>query len=309
MAGYNFNFNIPGHHASDDTSFLGAAPSAPVMNQSADWIAPGYPPLGVVGGNIAAPPHPELDSAPFVAAGSGGGHTRGQYTQETSSSSSPCHTRVRASSGLEENGRSERHRPFLCTCGKSYTRLFSLNRHLKKVTEPQQYQCPWCENPSVYTCKEDVEAHLRSIHQVCKKTAIDALLRPQKAATRKDSRRRNAGDALTSTAGPPTAAPYAPATTSSLSAPFPVQGPVGPAGLPNFPIGGFHHASGPGLFHVPAAAAVPTGFPFLPPSMGYSVAGMGMTGSVAAPGAEAAFDMTGVDFLDGVDFVNGMWLQ
>lgn len=72
MAEYNLHFDLQGNDGNNDASAFEFAPLTPVMGQSADWITPGYPPLGSVSGNTAAQPYPKLDLAPFVAAGSGG---------------------------------------------------------------------------------------------------------------------------------------------------------------------------------------------------------------------------------------------
>lgn len=80
MAEYNFQPNLLGSSAGDEPSAFESAPFdfapfeltpfASVMGQSADWITPGCPPPST-GGGTAAQPLPELDSAPFVDAGSG----------------------------------------------------------------------------------------------------------------------------------------------------------------------------------------------------------------------------------------------
>lgn len=72
MAQYNFQRTRRGSDASEDAHAMDFAPPAPIMNPSANWIAPGYPPFGSFGGSTAAHPYLGLEFAPSVAAGSGG---------------------------------------------------------------------------------------------------------------------------------------------------------------------------------------------------------------------------------------------
>jgi hypothetical protein len=81
MAEYNFQPNLLGNNAGDESSAFdsapfefapfGLTPFSPVMGELADWMPPGSQPLGVVGGDTAAQPLLPLEPATFVTAGSG----------------------------------------------------------------------------------------------------------------------------------------------------------------------------------------------------------------------------------------------
>lgn len=152
-----------------------------------------------------------------------------------------------------------------------------------------------------------------------KEAAIDALLRLQQAAPAplRVSRRRKAagaeaapaplrGSRRRKAAGAVAAAnPINVPVTSSPAVPFPIQGLAGQFWLPTISTRDFRLMNTPDLFSVPASGFTtdPTGFPA--PPMGYS--GADMTGSVAAPVAEAVAASGGDDFLGELDFVDDMW--
>ncbi|KUI59457.1 Nutrient and stress factor 1 [Cytospora mali] len=219
MAKNNFSSNSQGNDASNDVSNIGFAPFAPVTEQSTDFTTPDNAPLGLFGGNTAAQP---LDPAPSDGAGPG----------------SPCLLSIPArlrtapatfqtSNKLEKHAHDEKHQAFRCACGKGYTRLSTLDRHIKEALEPRRYECPCCDYP-LFIRLGHVEQHLRSVHQVSKKAAIEALLTPQQAVSGKGSRRRKAAGVMAAPAAPPS------------SAPLPVHGVLaGQIGLPSLPSGSF----------------------------------------------------------------------
>ncbi|KUI72024.1 hypothetical protein VM1G_11815 [Cytospora mali] len=94
---------------------------------------------------------------------------------------------------------------FRCACGKGHTRLSTLDRHIKEVLKPRRYECPCCDYPSFIRLSH-VGQHLRSVHQVSKKAAIEALLTPRQAVLGKGSRRRKAAGVVAAPAAPSSAA-------------------------------------------------------------------------------------------------------
>ncbi|ROV90745.1 hypothetical protein VSDG_08301 [Cytospora chrysosperma] len=242
-------------------------PFAPVMGQSADWIAPGSHPLGLVGGDTAVTAASRTGVCTLCGCGIRRQdnepswfdiHDKSHFLDKHTCAAKNCHILFQTARELQQHALDQGHHAFLCTCGKGYTRSSALNRHIKEAKEPRQYECPCCETSPAFKRPGHVEQHLRAVHQVSKKATMDALLELHQVSLLKDSRRRKA--AGHSSAGTPATGPYTCFSPSALS---PVHG---FAGVPSFPAGDSHLASTPGFFAVPAAgfAEAPTGFPAPP---------------------------------------------
>ncbi|ROW01796.1 hypothetical protein VPNG_07787 [Cytospora leucostoma] len=168
-----------------------------------------------------------------------------------------------------------------------------LIRHIEEKTKPRQFDCPCCEDCQAFTRLDHVKQHLRSTHRVTKKTAIDALLRPQQAASRNGSRRPKVSGAVAA-ANPGSALAASSSTASSSMLAFDGPHPTVPYGVGNpANMPGSYAFSAATLATAPAMLPAPPMFP-----------NAGMAGSAAAQPDEAVPAYAG-DFLE--DFGNMDW--
>ncbi|KAI0966956.1 hypothetical protein F4678DRAFT_263482 [Xylaria arbuscula] len=71
---------------------------------------------------------------------------------------------------LRRHGQRERHRPYGCLCGARYTRLDSLERHVKeKTSRDRRYPCTLCKKYQGLR-PEHLKQHLRTTHKQGRET-------------------------------------------------------------------------------------------------------------------------------------------
>ncbi|KAI1359469.1 hypothetical protein F5Y08DRAFT_319588 [Xylaria arbuscula] len=71
---------------------------------------------------------------------------------------------------LQRHGQRERHRPYGCLCGARYTRLYSLERHVKeKTSQDRRYPCTLCKKYQGLR-PEHLKQHLRTTHKQGRET-------------------------------------------------------------------------------------------------------------------------------------------
>lgn len=83
-----------------------------------------------------------------------------------------CQESFRNTSDLISHGLNEEHAPFMCKCGKSFTRDDVLRRHVKAYQpELQKYACPHCKSGpgrKSFKRKDHLTQHIRGYHHIGK---------------------------------------------------------------------------------------------------------------------------------------------
>lgn len=209
-----------------------------------------------------------------------------------------CFTSFPNNYQLEQHATKNKHKAYLCTCGKDFAKLSSLRRHVGESTQTRQHKCPHALCDNEFKRPGHVEQHLRLIHQMSKDTIKD-LLSGQKLQSHQQPEQAN----TTSAAAPMTVA-------MDAEADYPVVIPGGPwTGPIDFsataPVG--QTCSRPGYY--------PAFFSGLPAPMTGAVTGITPCSAqnfmMQAPGlpaypaypAGAVADQTGLPGLPAPDFV------
>ncbi|KAG6358235.1 hypothetical protein INS49_014119 [Diaporthe citri] len=96
----------------------------------------------------------------------------------------------------ELKARPDKHKAYLCTCMKAFTKLSALRRHSEESTQAREHQCPLCDND--FKRPGHVEQHLRLVHKK-PNDVIKDLLSAQKSQPRRES-----GPASTASTAVPT---------------------------------------------------------------------------------------------------------
>lgn len=99
---------------------------------------------------------------------------------------------------LEQHATNTKHKAYVCTCGKGFTRLCALRRHNTEARQARKHQCPLCD----HKCKRTghVEQHLRLIHRMSKH-AIKKLLGAQKPVLHQELEQASTGSSSAPTPG------------------------------------------------------------------------------------------------------------
>lgn len=99
---------------------------------------------------------------------------------------------------LEQHATKTKHKAYVCTCGKGFTRLCALRRHNTEARQARKHQCPLCD----HKCKRTghVEQHLRLIHRMSK-NAIKKLLGAQKPVSHQELEQASSGSSSAPTPG------------------------------------------------------------------------------------------------------------
>lgn len=74
---------------------------------------------------------------------------------------------------LEQHATKNKHKAYFCTCGKAFTKLTALKRHVEESTQAREHQCPLCDKE--FKRPGHVEQHLRLIHKKPKDVIKDLL--------------------------------------------------------------------------------------------------------------------------------------
>lgn len=115
---------------------------------------------------------------------------------------------------LERHASKSKHKAYLCTCRKGFTKSSALRRHIQESTQAREHKCPLCD----HKCKRPghVEQHLRLIHKTSDDVIKD-LLSTQKSEPRQGPEQSSAASAAGPTTGsmvpqadPPVAIPGGP---------------------------------------------------------------------------------------------------
>lgn len=114
------------------------------------------------------------------------GHLRLWFDDQPTCAEKDCRRVFNNQSKLQQHADNASHSAFQCLCGKAYTKLWSLTRHIKEEVEKPRFECPVNDFLIYYIrypCQRTfarishLETHLRKIH---KKTPdeIEAIVRP-----------------------------------------------------------------------------------------------------------------------------------
>lgn len=172
-------------------------------------------------------------------------HSRVEY--HLSHTCAACSTSFPRNYQLEQHAAKDQHKAYLCTCGKGFTRLSALKRHIEESRQAREHRCPLCDTE--FKRPGHVEQHLQLIHQMSK-DAIKDLLNAKKSQSHQEPVQAT----TVSTGVPVTGSMDAPAGYPPLLPSTPWTGPIAfPAMAP-----AGHTASRPGDFS--------TSFPELPAS-------------------------------------------
>lgn len=90
-----------------------------------------------------------------------------------------CSNSFSNNSQLEQHAAKFKHGAYLCICGKAFSRLSALRRHIEESPQVYEYQCPLCHDTKSFKRRDHVEQHLRLVHRVSR-DAIKDLLSAQK---------------------------------------------------------------------------------------------------------------------------------
>lgn len=74
---------------------------------------------------------------------------------------------------MEQHATKNKHKAYVCICGKGFAKLSALRRHIEESTQARKYKCPLCDNE--FKRQGHVEQHLRLIHNKAKDAIKDLL--------------------------------------------------------------------------------------------------------------------------------------
>ncbi|KAI0547603.1 hypothetical protein F4679DRAFT_586270 [Xylaria curta] len=84
-----------------------------------------------------------------------------------------CYAVFQNNNQLWEHGKSTGHRPYSCDCGKTYSKLYALTRHLSVTNGVgAKYSCPLCtkyDGENGFNRRDHLQQHLRELHKLDKK--------------------------------------------------------------------------------------------------------------------------------------------
>lgn len=160
-----------------------------------------------------------------------------------------CHAPFPKNYQLEQHATKNKHKAYLCTCSKGFTKLSALRRHIQESTKVREHRCPLCN----HECKRPghVEQHLRLVHKKSK-DVIKNLLNTQKSEPRQEPEQMSAASAAASKTGSMVPQPSQPVVSPNGS----WNGPIGfsttapvnsyPSFRPGYPSAFFPVLPGPG---------------------------------------------------------------
>lgn len=125
-------------------------------------------------------------------------HSRLDVLDEHTCAVKDCHRVFKYGNQLQQHVKITGHKAFRCQCGKGYTKLCSLTRHIKEKVEKPQYQCPLliprlCDRFDLRRISH-LKNHLLKFHEKTPEEVV-AILRP----LRKDKRAAKSTEASTRT--------------------------------------------------------------------------------------------------------------
>lgn len=94
---------------------------------------------------------------------------------------------------MEQHATKNKHKAYVCICGKSFAKLSALRRHIEESTQARKHKCPLCDNE--FKRPGHVEQHLRLIHEKPKDVTKD-LLRGQKSQLRQEPEQASTASAM-----------------------------------------------------------------------------------------------------------------
>lgn len=97
---------------------------------------------------------------------------------------------------MEQHATETKHKAYVCTCWKGFTKLSALRRHVEESTQAREHACPVCGNE--FKRQGHVEQHLRLTHNKTK-DAIKDLLSGQKSQPRQEPGQASAATAMAPT--------------------------------------------------------------------------------------------------------------
>lgn len=92
-----------------------------------------------------------------------------------------CSAKFPHNNALEEHSKISRHGVFLCSCNRSYTRLCSLKRHIRCVTDPTVFECHLCDGNS-FSRPDKLDDHLTSRHRVSRRRLTEIRSQRQQSS-------------------------------------------------------------------------------------------------------------------------------
>lgn len=160
---------------------------------------------------------------------------------------------------MEQHATKNKHKAYVCTCGKAFTKLSALRRHFEESTQAREHQCPLCDNE--FKRPGHVEQHLRLVHKKPNDVIKDLL------SAQKSQPPQGTGEASTASAAVPmtgsmdTQTDYPIANPGGLwtgpidfSAPAPAPADY-PGSRPVYPSAFLSAFSAPGPGHMTGASA------------------------------------------------------
>lgn len=170
---------------------------------------------------------------------------------------SACSTSFPNNYQLEQHATKSKHKAYLCTCRKAFTKLSALRRHFEESTPARGHQCPLCDN--YFKRPGHVEQHLRLVHKKPNDVIKDLL-----SALRSRPRRESGQASTASAAVPTTGCVDAQADYPVANPDEPWTGPIGfsatapadhPGSRPVYSSAFFSVFSAPGPGHMTGAPA------------------------------------------------------
>ncbi|KAK7722824.1 hypothetical protein SLS63_009098 [Diaporthe eres] len=125
-----------------------------------------------------------------------------------------CATSFPKNYQLEQHAAKNKHKAYLCSCSKTFTKLSALRRHIDESTLALGHQCPLCDNN--FKRPGHVEQHLRLVHKK-PNDVIKDLLSAQKSQPPQEPRQASTASSAVPTTG-----------SMDAQADYPIANPGGP---------------------------------------------------------------------------------
>jgi len=80
-----------------------------------------------------------------------------------------CSLRFRNKSALNSHARQALHSPWVCKCGKTFSRLDDLKRHANSYKRTTKHPCPYCSkfrDERAFPRKDHLAQHIRNYHHI-----------------------------------------------------------------------------------------------------------------------------------------------
>ncbi len=123
----------------------------------------------------SSPASPEEILRPITESYSGGRDlseatsTHGFLFDQSRHSCQECNSQFPTKVMLDSHAKATLHAPYGCLCGKHFSRIDVLKRHIQSLLATESYPCPHCKKhrgPQAFTRHDHLTQHLRNHHKI-----------------------------------------------------------------------------------------------------------------------------------------------